>query len=205
MREAPASPSGSERLRTPRQVAEALGVSPSGLRRLAEIYAAVCGELPRDPRSRSRLWPPRAVRELATARRLVAGKRAASVSEALVSLRQGEADSDADGGHGTEGVVGPGGDPEGLREDLLGLQGDLACLQREIAAGRAEIARARNEIDKARSEIGEVATAVEGVHSEIAALRRQSRERPPSASSAEVIELRRRLRYLQAELEVREL
>jgi hypothetical protein len=89
----PTDPGGaSHEFSTPREAAAALGVSPSGLRRLADIYAGVGGDLPRDPRTHSRIWPRQAVAELATARLLVAEKRTTTIRAALQAIRRGEAD-----------------------------------------------------------------------------------------------------------------
>lgn len=73
--------------------AEQVGVSASGLRRLAPIYEAVHGELPRKPKSLNRLWPQTAVERLQRARQLVEAERYRTISDALTALVRGiEAD-----------------------------------------------------------------------------------------------------------------
>lgn len=68
----------------PAEVCRQLGVSSSGLRRLARIYETVLGELPRDAAG-GRLYPEEAVQLLRAARTRVEAGRAKSVSEALAS------------------------------------------------------------------------------------------------------------------------
>ncbi len=73
--------------------AEVVGVSASGLRRLAPIYEAVHGELPRKPKSNNRLWPQTAIERLQAARQLVERECYRTISEALTALTRGiEAD-----------------------------------------------------------------------------------------------------------------
>jgi hypothetical protein len=67
----------------PKLVSEQLGVSPSGLRRLASIYESVHGDLPKDAMG-GRLWEPQAVARLEAAKALVNAGRVKSVREALV-------------------------------------------------------------------------------------------------------------------------
>lgn len=172
---------------SPQEAAEALGVSPSGLRRLAEIYSRVCGELPREPRTRSRIWPERAVSELGAARNLVLRNRSASIREALEALRRGET----------------------VPERRPGGQRPSSELLERMATGLHVL---HGELEVVRGELTELRRAVAGLSAELA-------ERPPAphrrsqvgdratdaACDRELHELRRRLRYLQAELEVREL
>ncbi len=63
-------------------VAERLGLSGAGLRRLAPIYERVMGNLPRDRRG-GRLWTSEAMGRLERARDMVRGGRAPSVEAAL--------------------------------------------------------------------------------------------------------------------------
>ncbi len=73
--------------------AEVVGVSASGLRRLAPLYEQVHGELPRKPRSNNRLWPQTAIERLQAARRLVERERYRTITDALTALARGiEAD-----------------------------------------------------------------------------------------------------------------
>jgi hypothetical protein len=78
----------------PREAARLLEVSGSGLRRLAEIYAEVHGELPRDESTKgerkARLWPAEALERLQKARALVDAKRYGSIRDALEALERGE-------------------------------------------------------------------------------------------------------------------
>lgn len=67
----------------PKLVSQQLGVSPSGLRRLASIYESVHGDLPKDAMG-GRLWEPQAVARLEAAKALVDAGRVKSVREALV-------------------------------------------------------------------------------------------------------------------------
>lgn len=69
--------------------AEQVGVSASGLRRLAPIYEQVHGELPRKPRSNNRLWPQAALERLTAARQLVEQERYRTISDALTALAHG--------------------------------------------------------------------------------------------------------------------
>lgn len=86
-----AEPAG---LYPPREAARLLEVSGSGLRRLAEIYAEVHGELPRDDSTKgerkARLWPAEALERLQAARALVQANRYPSIKEALEALEHGE-------------------------------------------------------------------------------------------------------------------
>ncbi len=76
-------------LREAGAAAEAVGVSASGLRRLAPIYEAVHGELPRKPKTLNRLWPQLAVERLQRARQLVEAERYKTISDALTALARG--------------------------------------------------------------------------------------------------------------------
>lgn len=73
----------------PKEVAELLGVSPSGLRRLATLYEGLYGPLPRDG-SGSRLWSQSVVERMEAARALVARGRAKSIQDALNAIEQGD-------------------------------------------------------------------------------------------------------------------
>lgn len=86
---------------TPRQAAEVLGVSASGLRRLASIYTKLYGKLPRDPErsgpTAPRVWPAEAVARLQKARQLVTTGRQQSIADALrvVDATEGEGELEA--------------------------------------------------------------------------------------------------------------
>jgi hypothetical protein len=75
----------------PGDVARRLGVSPSGLRRLAGVYAQVHGELPKDSSGTSRQWPGEAVNRLEAARALMAAGQARSIKDALMAVEGGAA------------------------------------------------------------------------------------------------------------------
>ncbi len=114
--------------------AERLGVSPSGLRRLAVIYEEVHGELPRRPKSNNRLWPEEALERLQAARRLLEQDKCRTIFEALEALERGVT-------------------PENVSEDLETPQtalrqpteGALQVLIAEIQALRREVAELRQE------------------------------------------------------------
>jgi DNA-binding transcriptional MerR regulator len=74
---------------TPGEVARRLGVSPSGLRRLAVIYGEVYGELQKDASGTTRLWSPEALTRLEQARALMAAGQARSIKDALIALERG--------------------------------------------------------------------------------------------------------------------
>lgn len=69
--------------------ARQLGVSPSGLRRLADSYEGVHGELPRKDGTKARLYPAEALERLAQARVLVEAGTYKSTVEALTALARG--------------------------------------------------------------------------------------------------------------------
>ncbi len=74
---------------SPGEAARVLGVSPSGLRRLAVEYAKVYGELQKDAGGTSRIWPREAVVRLQEARALMAAGQARSVRDALRAVEGG--------------------------------------------------------------------------------------------------------------------
>jgi hypothetical protein len=179
----PALGAGAGTFRSPRETAELLSVSPSGLRRLAEIYSSVCGELPRDPKTRSRLWPEQAVGELLAARRLVQANRAASIREALEAIRRGDAES---------------AELDGSRPQSESLVARVDGLAEEVRELRRELATVGGLLEEIRGAVAELAQRLDRLPADGAARR-------PGAGESELLELRRRLRYLQAELEVREI
>jgi hypothetical protein len=78
----------------PARAADLLGVSASGLRRLAPIYESVFGELKRvgkgDEGKRSREWPADAVERLQAARGVTGrGKPYRTIEAALEAIREG--------------------------------------------------------------------------------------------------------------------
>lgn len=120
---------------TPQQAARALGVSPSGLRRLASIYERERGELPRE--GPARVWPRAAVVELKHARELVADRRAASI-EAALQIEAGTVDVSAELEPAADGQVG--GEVERLLRELVN---ENRAMRDELRALRAEVAELR--------------------------------------------------------------
>ncbi len=118
----------------PARAADLLGVSASGLRRLAPIYERVFGELKRvgkgDEEKRSREWPNEAVGRLQAARQVTGrGKPYRTIEAALKAIRDGvEVDTteiDFGGRHaGAEGAIG---------ETLQVLLGEVRTLRDEVA------------------------------------------------------------------------
>lgn len=76
---------------SPGEAARQLGVSSSGLRRLAGVYSEVHGELPKDSSGTSRIWPREAVLRLDAARALMAAGQARSIRDALIAVEGGAA------------------------------------------------------------------------------------------------------------------
>ncbi len=124
---------------TPQQAAETLGVSASGLRRLASIYAELYGELPRDPdrtgRTSPRVWPVEAVARLRRARELVTTGKQRSIADALRVVEAGDSGLDI-----PASLVGPGDAPRG---QVLKLLRALLEAQQETSA-RLEALEAEN-------------------------------------------------------------
>jgi len=72
------------------EVAQRLGITPAGLRRLADIYGVVYEPLQRDTHyNNRRLWTLEAVERLEAARALVKADRARSIKAALMMLKGG--------------------------------------------------------------------------------------------------------------------
>lgn len=86
---------------SPSDVAKRLRVSPSGLRRLAGVYAQVYGEIPTDSSSTSRRWPTEAVNRLEQARALMAVGQARSIRDALLAAQSGAGCTVGRGGGGS--------------------------------------------------------------------------------------------------------
>lgn len=118
---------------TPEQAARALGISPSGLRRLASIYERVRHELPRE--SAKRVWHHEALAELKRARELVATHKAPSI-EAALQASEDIIDSSA----AVEGINSFNNelrDNEALFSLLRELREEVHSLRREVAELRA--------------------------------------------------------------------
>ncbi len=76
---------------SPGEAARRLGVSPSGLRRLAGAYGEIYGDLPKDSSGTSRVWSVEAVRRLEAARALLSAGQARSIKDALRAVEGGAA------------------------------------------------------------------------------------------------------------------
>ncbi len=119
----------------PSAAAERLGVSASGLRRLAPIYEQVYEPLPRrgsgDESKRARLWSTESVDRLQDARALVEQGRCKTILEALQALQTGVV---------TTLEI----EPVNLQQGLdVATQKTLEMLIREISALRNEVAELR--------------------------------------------------------------
>ncbi len=125
----------------PGDVARRLGVSPSGLRRLAGVYAQVYGDLPKDSSGTSRQWPGEAVYRLEQARALMAAGQARSIKDALLAVEGGATPSaDAALALGQDGrviealgVVAA--RLEAVLESNRRLEAEVEALRREVAPG----------------------------------------------------------------------
>jgi hypothetical protein len=119
----------------PKDAGERLGVSSSGLRRLATLYEGLYGPLPRDS-SDSRVWPLSAVERLTTARALVSQGRAKSVQDALQATEPGSAIEPLD----ALATRQPSGEAFVLLvEELRSLRAEVAELRQEQATLRRQL------------------------------------------------------------------
>ena len=127
---------------SPGDVAKRLEVSPSGLRRLAGVYAELYGELPKDSSGTSRRWPSAAVYRLEQARALMAAGQARSIKDALLAVEGGATPSaDAALALGQDGRV-----VEALgvvAARLEALQDSNERLEREVERLRVEVSELR--------------------------------------------------------------
>lgn len=121
----------------PKDAGERLGVSPSGLRRLATLYEGLYGPLPRDS-SDSRVWPLSAVERLTTARALVNQGRAKSVQDALQATEEGSATEPLEAlatrqpsGEAFAAMVG---ELRSLRAEIAELRQEQSAITRQLAA-----------------------------------------------------------------------
>jgi hypothetical protein len=125
---------------TPGEAARQLGVSPSGLRRLAVIYGEVYGDLQKDAGGTSRIWTQEAVTRLQQARALMAAGQARSVRDALVAVEGGASprvEVAVSGGDvaAALGVVAT--QLEAVLESNRRLEGEVAALRSEVEGLRA--------------------------------------------------------------------
>lgn len=114
--------------------ADQLGISTSGLRRLASIYENVHGELPRTRERGPILWPQVAVRRLAAAREMFGNGKAASIEDALDRL----------GDRSDLPAVGVAQEQQGVASGVL-LE-ELRALRSEVRELRDELSRVRKEL-----------------------------------------------------------
>jgi hypothetical protein len=125
---------------SPGEAARVLGVSPSGLRRLAVVYGEVYGELQKDAGGTSRIWPREAVVRLQEARALMAAGQARSVRDALRAVEGGAAppvEMAAAGGDvvAALGVVAT--RLEALQDSNQRLEAEVTALRSEVEGLRA--------------------------------------------------------------------
>ncbi len=136
------SSEGIEVVLSPGEAARRLEVSPSGLRRLATVYAGVYGPLPKDSAGTSRIWPQEAVGRLERARALMAAGQARSIRDALLAVEGGAvATADAALQLGEQGKV-----TQALGVVATQLEAVLlsnARLEREVEALRQEVGELR--------------------------------------------------------------
>ncbi len=123
---------------SPGDVAKRLRVSPSGLRRLAGVYAQVYGEIPTDSSSTSRRWPTEAVNRLEQARALMAVGQARSIRDALLAAQSGAVLS-------AEAAVALGGDGR-VVEALRVVAVQLRAVQNSSKELRLEVEALRREL-----------------------------------------------------------
>jgi hypothetical protein len=137
---------------SPGEAARVLGVSPSGLRRLAVVYGEVYGALQKDAGGTSRIWPREAVVRLQAARALMAAGQARSIRDALRAV---------EGGAATPVEVAAGGDVvaalgvvatrlEALQDSNRRLEAEVAALRSEVEGLRALPASERSPVVEGR-------------------------------------------------------
>lgn len=114
----------------PGEAARVLGVSASGLRRLATAYEQAHGELGKDAGG-ARVWTGEAVERMRSARALLAAGRARSVRDALEQVEAGAEVSPA-------AALAVSRDVQVLEVIAARLEG-LERLEREVAALRSEV------------------------------------------------------------------
>lgn len=137
---------------TPREAAQTLGVQSRTIRRMAETYEAVFGELPRvrpDEDRSPRLWPAEAVRRVQVAHFALKSGKVASLEHALTLVRDG-----AELPAGTEHEGG---------QAAVNLSAQFVELKALLEAQGRELARLRALVqDRARELPSTVAPALEG-------------------------------------------
>ena len=130
--------------------AEQLGVSASGLRRLAIIYETVYGKLPRKPRSNNRLFPEEAVERLQVARALLQAEKYRTINEALEGIKYGLVAEDEIEASQANKEPAPQAlelliaEIQGLRKDLKQAREDNAALQSQLRATAKQLPNAKD-------------------------------------------------------------
>jgi DNA-binding transcriptional MerR regulator len=125
---------------SPGEAARQLGVSPSGLRRLAVEYGKVYGDLSKDSGGTSRLWSVEAVRRLEAARALLAAGQARSIKDALLAVEGGASPRVEVATAGGDVVAALGvvaSRLEAVLESNRRLEAEVAALRREVAEVKA--------------------------------------------------------------------
>jgi hypothetical protein len=125
---------------SPGEAARVLGVSPSGLRRLAVVYGEVYGELHKDTGGTSRVWPREAVVRLQAARALLAAGQARSIRDALRAVENGAAprvEMAVQDGRIAEALGVVAARLEAVLDSNRRLEAEVAELRAEVAASRA--------------------------------------------------------------------
>jgi hypothetical protein len=125
---------------SPGEAARRLGVSPSGLRRLAGAYGEVYGDLPKDSSGTSRIWPQEAVGRLEAARALMAAGQARSIRDALLAVEGGAAprvEVAVQDGRIAEALGVVAARLEAVLDSNRRLEAEVAELRAEVAASRA--------------------------------------------------------------------
>ncbi len=145
---------------SPGEAARRLEVSPSGLRRLATVYAGVYGPLPKEAGGTSRIWSTEAVGRLERARALMAAGQARSIKDALLAVERGAvATSGAALSLGRDGRL-----VEALGVVSAQLEAVVESnrrLEREVEALRSEVGELR-QLPAASTNPHDEAAAVEG-------------------------------------------
>jgi DNA-binding transcriptional MerR regulator len=130
--------------------AEQLGVSASGLRRLAIIYETVYEKLPRKPRSNNRLFPEEAVERLQAARALLQAEKFRTINEALEGIKYGLVAEDEIEASQANKEPAPQAlelliaEIQGLRKDLKQAREDNVALQNQLRATAKQLPNAES-------------------------------------------------------------
>jgi hypothetical protein len=129
---------------SPGDAAHRLGLSPSGLRRLAGVWAQLYGDLPKGSSGNTRLWPQEAVVRLQQARLLVATGQARTIKDGLLAIERGAQSPPA-------GAVVSLGHDARIVEALEVVSAQLTAIREGNAALRHEVAQLRGELAELRA------------------------------------------------------